>query len=217
MGLKVRANAWPLAQMIIDAGGSLEALPPDADGWHSAESLTRGMVTQLWPTQHVAAARPWGEEHPVDWARRTGRVTAQSEPRWRADYARDQAGIGQVLASLDPVLATEPATGAATTPRLAALAGTPGSAQARYQAAVAAAIASVPPPSTTPLLDDLDRDLFGPSDAEKRAAEDAAAERELAEHLQREAEEAAGAPSDADVAPLFGPGTTGTADEAGTR
>lgn len=207
MTLKVRASAWPLAQMILDAGGSLDALTTDADGWHSAESITRGLVTQLWAGQGVqATARPWGQEHPVDWARRTGRVTARSEPSWRSDYDRDQSGIGAVLASLDPVVAVEPS--AVAPPGLAVLAGGPDpAALARYQAAVAAAVAAVPQPSSRPLSEALEEAVYGPSRAKVWAMQDAAGESELAEQLQREADEAATAPADAEFNHLFAPGT----------
>lgn len=56
----------------------------------------------------AAPTGPWGDdEDPVTWARRTGRITASSSPRWREDLRRDPAGTAQWLAILHPVLGDE--------------------------------------------------------------------------------------------------------------
>lgn len=51
-------------------------------------------------------AGPWGQdEHPADWAYRTGRVTAESREYWRAQYDDNPAEAGPWLAMLVPILA----------------------------------------------------------------------------------------------------------------
>lgn len=66
-----------------------------------------GSTGRSGPSAAAAPAGPWGGEDPVDWARRTGRVTAASAPRWREDLRRDPAGTAQWLEILHPVLGDE--------------------------------------------------------------------------------------------------------------
>jgi hypothetical protein len=60
--------------------------------------------------------------------------------------------------------------------------------------------------SETPLLDELDRAVFGPSQDERYRAEDLAAEAALAEAIERERNEARGGLTEAEERALFGDG-----------
>ncbi|GAA2370770.1 hypothetical protein Cme02nite_45110 [Catellatospora methionotrophica] len=62
---------------------------------------------------------PWGaNEHPADWAFRTGRISDKTLSSWKAQYAADPAGIAQTLASLGafPWIAEENAKKLGLTP-----------------------------------------------------------------------------------------------------
>lgn len=68
--------------------------------------------------QQLADQRPWGEENPVVWAMKTGRIVQASAPGWLEKYIADPATVGPLMALLEPV--------APTTARLAALASAAG-------------------------------------------------------------------------------------------
>lgn len=145
---------------------------------------------------------PWGDQDPVTWARATGRLTARSEAFWRSQLASDPVETAKTLQTLAPVLAED------TTRELQS--GVWETDQDGHAVLRGTYAPSGPPLSDTPLLDELDRKVFGPSQAEREREQDLAAEASLREQIRAEQEKAA---ADASIDPsawddLFGPGRT---------
>jgi len=134
------------------------------------------------PTPAPPPASPPGpfdvQRDPVAWAVATGRLSPARAQFWESQLVEERARTGSTaqieatIASLSPVYDT------AATRRPAAT------------------------ESETPLLDEFDRAMNGPSVEERRRAEDLAAERGLAEQIEREREQAAG--GDEAARELFG-------------
>jgi hypothetical protein len=104
----------------------------------------------------------------VETAYQSGRIHPQSRADWQARYDADPHGVGRVLASLSPVVdASERATPGqvwATGPD-----GHPVLATGAYR------------PTSTPRLDRLMEDVYGPDHDERQRREDLQAEAELRE------------------------------------
>lgn len=141
---KVRHDAWPVLTAIAEAGGNVYNIEPGKDGWHSRESIARWLAPHLGlPAEIVKASfanidkpgsykfeagaditgggrAPYVGDIPtmnVQSAYDTGRITAQSRPEWERRYAADPKGVGEVLATLAPVVS---ASHQAYTPKTAA-------------------------------------------------------------------------------------------------
>lgn len=63
----------------------------------------------------AAAARPWGNTHPIQWAVATGRITAAGAVQWAVDLADNPGVTLPILAALEPILGPQPLA-AATAP-----------------------------------------------------------------------------------------------------
>jgi hypothetical protein len=140
----------------------------------------------------------------VDWGVRTGRFTQARAPFWRQQLAderrRVQASadksaeslVEATISMLAPVLAPDTDAGSQVWAK-----GPDG----RTVWAGAYGAAS----SATPMLDELEERLYGPSQVERHRREDLAAERELAEFDQAEASRVAASALTADeMRALFG-------------
>lgn len=129
---KVRHDAWPVLTAIAEVGGNVYNIEPGKDGWHSRESLAAWLAPHLGlPAEIVKASfanidKPGSYKLPalevttrpaegttprphltVDAAFASGRITAQSKLEWEQRYRRDPQGVGEVLATLAPVLTAE--------------------------------------------------------------------------------------------------------------
>jgi hypothetical protein len=130
---KVRHDAWPVLTAIAEAGGNVYNIEPGKDGWHSRASLAAWLAPHLklpaeiveasfanidkpgsyvFPTREVTPRPDTGTTTrpatmTVQAAYDSGRITAQSRPDWERRYAADPQSVGEVLATLAPVLAAE--------------------------------------------------------------------------------------------------------------
>jgi hypothetical protein len=122
---KVRLEAWPVLLAITEAGGNVYNIPPGKDGWHSRASIAAWLAPHLeLPAEIVAASfanldepgsfkfsKP-GPSQPaatmtVQAAFDSGRITSVSRGEWEQRYTVDPQGVGEVLASLAPVVSAE--------------------------------------------------------------------------------------------------------------
>ena len=160
----------------------------DADGPTIMAALDRRLHELAYPPA-PAPATPAPVEQPgasgghsdvVAWAVSTGRISPARAEFWAAQVADEKAHNGSTAQTERTLHSLHPVYDAAQgRPALSA--------------------------SATPLSDDLDRQMFGPTQAERERAEDLAAEAELAEVVERERAEAAAAGlTDAEEQALFG-------------
>ncbi len=147
------------------------------------EALANPPVATKAPTPPLPASPPGlfdGHRDAVAWAVATGRLSPARAQFWAAQLVEERARTGSTvqieatIASLSPV----------------------------YD--VAAARRPAVAESDTPLLDDLDRAMYGPSIEERERADNLAAERELAESVEREREQAAGQLTESEEQAIFG-------------
>jgi hypothetical protein len=141
----------------MTAGGipldSLNNLEPEADGWHSRDSILAALRRRSGAAARdratPSATAPWGDGDPVAWAFDTGRITASSAPEWRARLAGDRAGTSATLRSLAPVLAAgvgRVPDVAASPPRPKGYRNAVEELRQNHPSSVAAAEQAVPPP-----------------------------------------------------------------------
>ncbi|RIQ21268.1 hypothetical protein [Jiangella rhizosphaerae] len=206
--LRVRADAaddvrWLREECGIPDATLMEAAGPD--GWIAGAGLTAWAESALDDIEQRSTGSLPGRDgtHPIDTigalakrasthrpetsttgrmtpdaAYESGRITAASLPTWQARYDADPAATGAQLAELAPVLA-DGKRPAGTSPWALGEDG-------RY------VLASTPTrPSATPLLDEMDRSIFGPTQEDRYREQDLAAEREAREILEQEQQAAA--------------------------
>ncbi|MGH3484747.1 MAG: hypothetical protein ACRDPQ_16130 [Nocardioidaceae bacterium] len=168
------------------------ALAPDA-----TDDAVRAAVAKAFP-----APRRRGPTMTPQQAYDTGRLARKGFAEWERRYAADPDGVGQVLASLAPVLADERKIEAAAArgERFVTLDDGAGGtyevrAESRYREAAA---------SDTPLLDDLEAAVYGESREDRYRREDLQAEAELREQLEAADHRSASAMTDDEVSQLFG-------------
>lgn len=79
---------------------------PPAPAQPSAELLAalHGNTALAAYAAAAAAAQPWGEDHPLTWAIRTGRITSASAVDWAAHLATNPQITLPILAALEPIL-----------------------------------------------------------------------------------------------------------------
>jgi len=182
---KVRASALPFASRLTEAGIRLDQLEPDSSGWHDEKSITAALAKRLsGPPATPPRAEP---AMSVQAALDSGRFSPDRRQFWENRFAEDPVGTGETLASLHPVFAEEREA-------------------ERRGIAAAAATYRRESVSDTPLLDELDEAVYGPSVEARRRREDLQAEAELRATIDAEEQRAveASAFTDDELNRLFG-------------
>jgi hypothetical protein len=180
---RVRYSDLKFAQSLVEAGLDLDECEPEPNGVHSKRSICASLHRQLFGERVAAQRRTPAMTVAAAYA--TGRLPPDRQKYWQDRFDADPVGTGDTLASMDPVFAEE---------------------REAERRGVAAASYRAGSTSDTPLLDEMEEALYGPSREVRERREDLAAEAALRQQFEdeRRGVEASAALTDDEYRALFG-------------